>query len=110
MCNVKNAPEGRYFVENGWSDRYPWVVVKESPSGMTLTLVPVEVEKDPEFKPDFSVGGFSAHCNNNHEQTWIYAGTCPMRKKTIRLGKKGWASGTFHETPKGPVRFYDYNF
>jgi hypothetical protein len=33
-----------------------------------------------------------------------------MRKKTIRLGKKGWASGTFRETHKGPVRFYDYNF
>ena len=33
-----------------------------------------------------------------------------MRKKTIRLGKKGWAGGSFRETIKGPVRFYDYNF
>jgi hypothetical protein len=110
MSNVKNAPEGRYFVENGWSDANPWVVVAASASGMTLTVVPVEVEKDPEFKPNFIVGGFAGHCDNQHEQTWLYAGKCPMRKKTIRLGKKGWASGTFKETPKGPYRFYDYNF
>jgi hypothetical protein len=110
MCNVKNAPEGRYFVESGWSDQHPWVVVGESPSGKTLTVVPVDVEKDPSFKPNFIAGGFAGHCDNQHEQTWIYVGKCPMRKRTIRMGKNGWAGGQFKETPKGPYYFYDYNF
>lgn len=110
MSNVKNAPEGRYFIENGWSDANPWLVIAESASGKTLTVVPVEVEKDPEWKPEWAVGGFAGHCINQHEQTWIYAGKCPMRHRTIRLGKNGWAGGTFKETPKGPYRFYDYNF
>lgn len=110
MANVKNAPEGRYFAETGWSDTHPWIVISSSPSGKTLTVAPVEVEKDPEWKPNFMAGGFSAHCDNQSEQTWLYKGVCPMRRRTIRLGKRGWANGTFHETEKGPVRYYDYNF
>jgi hypothetical protein len=110
MANVKNAPEGRYFSETGWSDAYPWVVVSSSPSGKTLTLARVDVERDPEWKPIMIAGGFSAHCENQQEQTWLFKSICPMSRKTIRLGKNGWAGGKFHETPKGPFRFYDYNF
>lgn len=113
MSNVKNAPEGRYFTEHGYSQVYPWVVTKVSPSGKTITLAHVETKKDPEWKPNFISGGFCAHCDNQHEQTWLFDGISPMRTKTIRLNKKGqWVHKdvTFTESPNGPCYFYDYNF
>lgn len=112
MANVKNAPAGRYFVEHGYSQSYPWVVVDSSPSGKTLTVAAVDVEKDPEWvsKMKWYAGGFCGHLANQEEQTWIFKSVCPMRKRTIRLTKKGWAGGSFSESPNGPQYYYDYNF
>ncbi len=113
MANVKNAPEGIYFTEHGYSQCYPWIVKKVSPSGKTITLARVETKNDPEWKPNFIPGGFCAHCDNQHQQTWLFDSICPMRTRTIRLNKKGqWVHKDviFTEAPKGPYYFYDYNF
>ena len=112
MANVKNAPEGVYFREIGYSQCYPWVLIKTSPSGKTLTLQRVETKGDPEWKPQFYLGGFAGHCHNQHDQTWLYDGL-EDRFTTIRKDKRGeWRHKgvRFIEEKSGPHYFYDYNF
>ena len=74
MANVKNAPAGRYFREIGYSQCYPWVVIRISESGKTLTLQSVATKSDPEWKPHIIPGGFCGHCDNQNDQTWLYDG------------------------------------
>lgn len=111
--NVKCAPDGRYFAEVGYSQKYPWVVVGGSASGKTLKLQKVEVAPDPEWKEkmEWYAGGFAGHCANQHLQTWLYAGLLEEFRE-IRLNQKGkWGSrGTGFVETDGPVEFYDYNF
>lgn len=110
--NIKNAPEGRYFTEYGYSQAYPWVVIGVSPSGKTITLQRVDTKGDPDWKPQFYIGGFAGHCHNQSEQTWLYAGL-EERTTTIRKNKRGeWRRKgvLFREEAAGPYYFYDYNF
>ena len=106
--NIKNLPEGEYFTEFGYSQSYPWRVLKKTPK--TITLVAVEVERDPDWKPEFTPGGFCAHCNNQQDQTWLYKETDPTRTKVIRQTKKGWASKGVRFGQDQADYFYDYNF
>lgn len=110
-ANVKNAPAGRYFREIGYSQCYPWVVIGVSPSGKTLTLQRVATKRDPEWKPEISVGGFCGHCHNQGSQTWLYDGL-EAETTTIRLNKHGvWMHrGVRFIESDGPFYFYDYNF
>lgn len=108
--NVKNAPEGRYFREIGYSQSYPWVEVKRT--AQTITLHKVMVEPDPEWKPNILPGGFCGHCDNQHEQTWLYGGVDAANVKTIRLtkGDRWTHRGVVFQETDGPYEFYDYNF
>lgn len=109
--NVKGAPEAQYFYEIGYSQAYPWVLIKTSPSGKTLTLQEVETKADPDWKPEFYAGGFAGHCHNQSKQTWLYAGLS-SRTTTIRKDKKGrWVrKGVRFAESENPLYFYDYNF
>lgn len=112
MCNIKNAPAGRYFTEQGYSQYYPWVLEKVSPSGKTLTLRRVRTASDPDWKPHIIPGGFVGHCDNQRDQTWLYDGLGYITI-TIRKNKNGhWMHKgvLFHEEKAGPYYFYDYNF
>ena len=118
VTNIKNLPMGpgnRYFTERGYSQSY---VYKEiSRTAKTRTLARVLSVKDPEWKPDFVPGGFCAHCTNQSEQTWVYAGIDADDTVTVREVKSryygedtcwGYKGRTFVE---GRAReFYDYNF
>ena len=106
--NIKNLPEGNYFTEIGYSQSYPWVEIRRT--AKTVTVAKVDVERDPEWKPEMIPGGFAAHCTNQHEQTWLFKGINHERTRTLRLTKKGWAlQGTRYI--EGRAReFYDYNF
>jgi hypothetical protein len=116
--NIKNLPEGRnYFTERGYSQSYPWVEVSRSPSGKTVKLARVFVEKDHEWVPNFIVGGFCAHCDNQQDQTWLFKsfgheGPIPnfIPTITVRLTKKGWARKGVRFDEGRAVEFYDYNF
>jgi len=114
--NIKNLPEGEYLTETGYSQSYPWKVIATSPSGKTITLQKVEVATDPEWKPKFIAGGFTARCTNQNEQTHIFVGLSD-RLMTVRLKKsrycgsdKLWGNKGTEFIANGAVEHYDYNF
>lgn len=95
---------------NLWSDRHAATV-----TGVTKSTVTVRRDKatiDPEFTPEFVVGGFACHCTNQMDQSYTYepdrngeVETFRWAPKYNRYGKGGspWLSRGRHE-------FYDYNF
>lgn len=107
--NIKNLPEGRrYWTEYGYSQSYAWVEI--SRTDKTVTLARVDVAKDPDWKPDFDIGGFAAHCSNQSDQTWLFSGIDDRTRKTIRFTKRGWSYKGVNFLPNRAINFYDYNF
>ena len=106
--NIKNLPEGKYFTEIGYSQTYPWVEVKRT--AKTVTLAKVLVAQDPEFKPNIIPGGFAGHCDNQHEQTWLFDGIDTAWTKTIRQTKRGWSHRDTRFFEDVAREFYDWNF
>lgn len=106
--NIKNLPEGDYFTECGYSQSYVWAVIKRTKH--TVTLARVNSIKDPDWKPDFTPGGFAGHCTNQNDQTWIFQHISKTNTKTIRMTKRGWTfKGTLFKEDLAH-EFYDYNF
>ena len=107
--NTKNSPENaKYMTMLCYTDRKPLGVVKDNPR--TKVLSPVLVAKDPEWKPDFHPGGFSAYCANQISQTWLYDGIDEEVQIRVYKTKRGW-SMKFHQFVEDcAVHFYDYNF
>lgn len=97
-----------YANEYGYSDVHPYEVVRII-SDKTIEVRRMKATRDPNWKPVFHAGGFSAHCSNQHEQRWIYESNTDAETIRIRKSKKGWCKGRFKVNDK-PVRFYDYNF
>lgn len=92
-----------------WTDRHACTIVKRTPK--TLTLRRCKATLSDDFKPDFVVGGFIAHCTNNGAQKWeyeededgeIYKAHWSEKKKSFFVHGLRVVSGR-HE-------FYDYNF
>jgi hypothetical protein len=106
--NIKNLPEGKYFTEIGYSQSYPWVEVKRT--AKTVTLAKVNVEKDPDWKPEIQPGGFCGHCSNQHAQTWLFGDIDLNQTKTIRKTKLGWSHSGVKFIEDRAREFYDYNF
>ena len=107
--NIKGLPEGRiYFTEKGYSQTYPWVQVART--AKTVTLHKVNVQADPEWKPEIIPGGFSGHCTNQSEQTWLFGGIDAEREITIRMTNRGWERRGAMFIENVAREFYDYNF
>lgn len=106
--NIKNLPAGDYFTEIGYSQSYPWVVIKRTPK--TATLAKVNVKADPDWKPEFSDGGFVANCSNQSDQTWLFDSVNENYTKTVRLSKNGWTSKGTKFVEDLASHYYDYNF
>lgn len=106
--NIKGLPEGKFFTEIGYSQQYPWVMVKRTDK--TVTLAKVIVKADPEWKPNILPGGFAGHCDNQYDQTWIFDRIDPTWKKVIRMTKRGWAADGVRFVEDRAREFYDYNF
>lgn len=105
--NIKNLPEGSYFTEVGYSQMYPLKEVRRT--AQTVTLVRVKAERDPDWKPEMHPGGFVAHCSNQLEQTWLYAGL-EEYEITIYATKLGWSRKGVKFIENRATYFYDYNF
>lgn len=107
--NIKDLPEGNYFTEIGYSERYPWREV--SRTAKTVTLQKVLVRHDPEWaaKREFIPGGFCGHVPNQSEQTWLYKG---LGQSTMRIfkTKRGWGRKGVRFVEGAAHEFYDYNF
>lgn len=101
---------GEYLNISGWSDTTPYKVIART--AKTITIAPVECERDPSWKPNFNIGGFAANCSNQEGQRWFYkdpgedAPTC-----RANWTKKGWKSpyGIGRRADR-PFKYYDYNF
>jgi len=95
----------------GYSDVNPYEVVRVI-SDKTIEVREMDAERDDSVKLDFHVGGFSAHCPNQHDQRWNIRSNPDNCVVRIRLGKQGWkdAHGRRFKLNDQPVKFYDYNF
>lgn len=52
-----------------YSDVLPGTVVKRTPKRCTVRYE--NVDKDPNWDPEFVPGGFAGHCINQEDQRWI---------------------------------------
>ena len=96
----------------GYSDINPHEIVRRI-SDKTIEVREMKAERDPDWKPEFIPGGFSAHCTNQHGQRWIITSDPKSRVFRIRLSKnKGWqdAHGRSFDLSDSPRKFYDFNF
>lgn len=95
-----------------WSDRYACTVVART--AKTLTLRRDKAKLKDSWKPEFVVGGFSAHCTNNEEQEWEYEPDPDGELFKAHWSEKrgGWQSGSDGSciVIRGRHEYYDYNF
>ena len=101
----------KYANKIGYSDITPFEVVNVI-SEKTMEVREMQATIDPTWKPEFHVGGFSAHCSNQNEQRWTYESIEDRQVIRIRLRKDGkWYSKQGrHVLADEPRKFYDYNF
>lgn len=94
----------------GWTDRYAYEVIDKT--AKTLVVRALEVEIDPNWRPIFLSGGFSAHCTNQEEQRWLMrkAPLSGARMDRLRLTKKGWKGQRGLYGIGAALPFHDYNF
>lgn len=114
----------KYINQYLYSDVKPFEVIKKK-SKTILIIRAMKVKPDPDYKPEFVLGGFSAHCTNNGGQKWIIESDENAKEFEIRLKKKRYHKyvnfdtrqelrmygkyGDYIEADK-PIYFYDYNF
>ena len=93
-----------------WSDREACTIIKVTKS--TVTVRRDKAKLDPDFKPEFIPGGFSAHCTNQGEQTYTYEPDPDGHVTTFHWSKKFGTYGTPGNLRliRGRHEFYDYNF
>jgi len=102
----------KYANAVGYSDVTPYEVIRNV-TDKTIEIREMQAERDKSVEMEFHVGGFSAHCSNQHKQKWFITSdeTAPVVR--IRLRKNGtWADkwGQKFDLNDTPVKFYDYNF
>lgn len=108
QTNIKGLPEGKYFTEIGYSQKYPWAEVGRT--AKTVKLARVIVERDPDWKPNIIPGGFAGHCTNQDEQKWVFYKISDDPRITIRQTKLGWSRKGVKFIGGRADHFYDYNF
>lgn len=99
------------------SDVVPFEVVRVI-SDKTVEIRQMKATIDPSWKPNFVRGGFTAHCENQHEQKWIYESDesapvirCRKVKPTRSNYGLEWKSPYGHHYNEySPRKFHDYNF
>ncbi len=97
----------KYCNERIGSDRRPYEVVRVI-SDKTVEVRELDA-KQTVFPKEFVVGGFSAHCVDNHNQDYEYTSNPDNPIKRLRKGQRGWGNGYFTMADE-PIAFHDYNF
>ncbi len=103
----------KYANECLYTDVNPFEIVKKI-SDLTYEIRQMKCERDPSFKPEVLVGGFSGHTVNQNDQKWFITSdeTRPVFRIRYSRAKGDFFSkhgGRFSMTAE-PVKFYDYNF
>lgn len=106
-----NLNEAKFANFYGYSDVKAYEIVKVV-SEKTIEIRRMNAVKDPNWKPEFVVGGFAGHCTNQNEQKWIYSQNTEAKVIRARLNKKGQWKSVYgrHVLSDKPREFYDYNF
>lgn len=93
-----------------WSDRHACTVVARSRNKLVLQQDKATLSED--FKPDFIIGGFAAHCTNQDEQEYTYAPDPHGRIYTAYWSPKRhrFYADKVLTVIVGRHEFYDYNF
>lgn len=101
----------KYANYHGYTDVRPYEIVRVV-SDKTIEIRHMKVDRDPNWKPEMQLGGFSAHCTNQYDQTWIINSDPTAAVIRIRKRKNGnWYSKYGrHVIADKPINFYDYNF
>lgn len=102
---------GLFANEKLYTDVKPFEIV-EIRSDKKIMVRSMTAKKDPNFKLEQVVGGFSAYTVNNEDQTWLYGSDPDAPVISIRLNKAGWrdADGSRFYIETSPRRYFDYNF
>ena len=93
-----------------WSDVDPVTIIAKTAT--TLTVRYDRAERDPEWKPEWEIGGFSAICTNIDEQKWIIEEDPMGMVEVFRWSKK---YNQYRNTAGERLfpewrKYYDYNF
>lgn len=110
MTNIQNTFSFANHI--GYSDVNPHEIVRWV-SDKTIEIREMKAERDPSYKPEMVVGGFSAMCVNQNDQKWIITSSLKAHVFRIRLRKNGhWydAHGGRYVLAVKPVKYYDFNF
>jgi hypothetical protein len=93
-----------------YSDIEPATVIKRTKSSVTVRYD--DADLDPNWKPEFIPGGFSAICTNDSDQKWIIKEDLNGRTETFRWSKRyGRFKNTSNEFCEPEwYKYYDYNF
>lgn len=95
-----------------WSDAQACTVIAKT--AKTITIQRDKAILDPNFKPEWVPGGFSAICTNSAEQEWTYERNPNGEIIKCRWSEKygGWQTGSDGSIKIGRGRHehYDYNF
>lgn len=95
-----------------YSDRHAYTVIAKT--AKTITIQRDKATLDPNFKPQWEVGGFAGHCTNQDEQKWTYErnpnGEIKKCYWSERLGRYTTGGDQSIRISPGRREFYDYNF
>lgn len=91
-----------------WSDVSPVTVVKRT--AKTITVRYDKATRNPNWKPEWEAGGFSAVCTNIDEQEWIIEEDENGKTETFRLRNVGWRNSADEKLYPEWAKYYDYNF
>lgn len=100
-----------YVTRIGYSDRYPFEIVKIV-SDKTIEVREMDAKLINGDDLNFQIGGFAAHCSNQHSQEYAYSSNEKNPIIRIRLCRDGYwkHKGEKFLLSEKPYKFYDYNF
>ena len=98
--------EGRFINFRGYSDVSPVGKIISTRGKNFVTIQPIKAGEN-KTKMDFVIGGFSAICTNQYQQSYDF--TELGEPYEIRLSKSMLANRYYHIESE-PRNFYDYNF
>jgi hypothetical protein len=75
----------------------------------TVTIQRDKATGDPNWKRDFTPGGFLGHTANDRDRTYTYERDPQGEVRTVRPTRRGWSSNGLRVT-RGRHEFYDSNF
>lgn len=106
----ENVVPGDGVTVHYWTDAHACTVIGRTKN--KLVLQQDRAILDPNFKPDFSPGGFAGTVINQDEQSYTYERNPEGRiyEAYWSHSRKGWYADKSLHVTFGRHEFYDYNF